>query len=184
MARKSAIDALDPAIRSAVLHAIDDGATIDDIVELVREMGGAVSRSSVGRYTKNFADLAKQQRDMRSVAEAFGREFGSADDHQARMMTQLITSLVTRTLIPLATAEDDGEEGGMSGLELSRLAKAAKDAVSASKIDVEREAKIRDEEAKRTREQAAAVADAEGRAAGASDETIRRIRARILGIAA
>jgi hypothetical protein len=184
MARKSAIDTLDPAIRSSVLRAIEEGATIDDIVALVRSMGGAVSRSAVGRYTQRFADLAKQQRDMRTVAEAFGREFGSADDHQARMMTQLITSLVTRTLIPLATADADDEEAQIDGLELSRLAKAAKDAVSASKIDIEREARIREEEGKRARDAAAAAADAEGRAAGASEETIRRIRARILGIAA
>lgn len=183
MARKSAIDALDPAIRSAVLHAIDAGATIDDIVDLVRDMGGAVSRSSVGRYTKNFAELAKQQRDMRSVAEAFGREFGSADDHQSRMMTQLITSLVTRTLIPLATADQDDEEGGMSGLELSRLAKAAKDAISASKIDIERESRIRDEEAKRTRLAAATDAETAARAAGASEDTLRAVRMGILGMA-
>lgn len=180
---RSSIDDLPPAIRSAVLAAIDRGETIDAIVSLIGGMGGTASRSAVGRYTKNFAELAKQQRDMRTVAEAFGREFGSADDHQGRMMTQLITSLVTRTLIPLATADADDEEAALDGLELSRLAKAAKDAISASKIDIEREARIREEARIRAREEAARDAEEAGRAAGANDETLRRIRAGILGIA-
>ena len=177
---KSAIDALDPAIRAAVLRAIDDGATIDEIVELIREMGGAVSRSSVGRYTQNFAELARQQRDMRSVAEAFGREFGAADDHQGRMMIQLLTSVTTRALMPHLTGEAEEE---LSTLELSRLAKAVKDATSAAKVDIEREAKIREEEARRAREAAARDADAAGRAAGASEETLRAVRVGILGLA-
>lgn len=180
MAGKSSIEALDPAILSAVHAAIEQGQTIDQIVELIRGRGGDASRSAVGRYTKGFAELARQQRDMRSVAEAFGKEFGTSDDYQGRMMTQLITSLVTRTILPIVTDED----AEMDGLELSRLAKAAKDAISASKIDVEREAKIRDEEAKRARVQAADAADRAGRKAGATPETLAMIRAEILGIAA
>lgn len=59
-----------------------------------------------------------------------------------------------------------------------------KDVTSSSKIDIEREAKIREEEARRTREQAAADATAAGRAAGASEATLAAIRTRILGFAA
>lgn len=180
MAAKSKIDDLDPAIRAEVLDAIKRGRTIDEIVALIRGMGGDASRSSVGRYTKSFAELAKQQRDMRSVAEAFGREFGDADDHQGRMMVQLLTSTITRSIMPIAAGGDDIEELG--GLELSRLAKAVKDATSASKIDIEREAKIRDEAAKRERARAASVIMAEGRAAGASEASLERIKSKLLGI--
>lgn len=181
MGSRSAIDALDPAIRSAVLRAIEDGATIDDIVDLIRGMGGEVSRSSVGRYTKGFAELARQQRDLRATAEAFGREFGSADDRQGRMMVQLMTSITTRALMPHLTGEAEEE---LSTLELSRLAKAVKDATGAAKIDIEREAKIREEEARRTREAAASAADTAARAAGASEETLRAVRMGIMGMSA
>jgi len=174
----SSIEALDPAILAAVHEAIKSRLTIDQIVALIRGRGGDASRSAVGRYTKNFAELAKQQRDMRSVAEAFGREFGEADDRQGRMMTQLMTSLVTRTIMPLTTDEDVE----LDGLELSRLAKAVKDAAGASKIDIEREAKIREEEAKRARAQAADAAERAGRASGATPQTLAAIRAGILGI--
>jgi len=181
MAGRSTIDELPDDVRSAVHAAIERGATIDGIVDLIRGMGADASRSAVGRYTKSFAELAKQQRDMRSVAEAFGREFASPDDLQGRMMIQLMTSITTRALMPHMTGEAEEE---LSTLELSRLAKAVKDATSASKIDVEREAKIRNEAARRAKEAAAADATTAGRAAGASEETLARIRAGILGIAA
>ena len=178
---RSTIDELPDGIRSAVHAAIERGQTIDGIVDLIRGLGGEASRSAVGRYTKGFAELAKQQRDMRSVAEAFGREFGSADDHQGRMMIQLMTSITTRMLMPHMTGEAEEE---LSTLELSRLAKAVKDATGAAKIDIEREAKIRDEEARRTREQAAANAETAARAAGASEDTLRAVRMGILGLSA
>lgn len=177
---RSSIDELPDAIRREVHAAIERGASIDGIVELIRGLGGDASRSAVGRYSQKFAALAKQQREMRSVAEAFGREFGSADDHQGRMMVQLMTSVMTRAVMPLAT----GDEIDLSSKELMELGKAAQSIASAAKIDVEREARIRLEAAKRAKEQAANDADAAGRAAGASEETLRRIRAGILGIAA
>lgn len=178
---RSTIDALPPVILAAVHDAIERRETIDAIVARIRDMGGDASRSAVGRYTKGFAELAKQQRDMRSVAEAFGREFGSADDLQGRMMIQLMTSLTTRVLMPHMTGE---AEEDLSVLDLSRLAKAVKDATSASKIDIEREAKIREEEARRARERAAADAETAGRAAGASEATLRAVRLGILGLSA
>lgn len=181
MPRKSAIDRLDPAIRSAVLAAIEEGASIDDITDLVRGMGGEASRSSVGRYAQKFAAISKRQREMRAVAEGFGREFGGADDLQGRMMIQLMTSAITRSV--MALDEEEAEEAP-NGLELSRLAKAVKDATSASKIDIEREAKIREETAKRERAAAADRAESAGRAAGASEDSLRAVRMGILGLSA
>lgn len=180
MARKSSIDDLPTEILTEVRAAIGRGDTIDEIVTVIRDRGGAASRSAVGRYTKNFAEIAKQQRLMQTTAEAFGREFGSSDDHQGRMMVQLMTGHVTRALMTVM----GGEEEEVDTLALSRLAKAVKDATSASKIDIEREAKIREEEGKRARVLAADAAEKAVRAAGASSETINRIRSDILGIAA
>lgn len=181
MPQRSSIDDLPDDVRHAVHAAIERKVSIDDIVALIRGMGADASRSAVGRYTKGFAELAKQQRDMRSVAEAFGKEFGSADDHQGRMMIQLLTSVTTRALLPHMTGEAEEE---LSTLELSRLAKAVKDATGAAKIDIEREAKIREEEARRARERAANDAETAGRAAGASEETLRAVRMGILGLSA
>ncbi len=178
---RSSIDALPDPIRFAIDDAIKRGATIDAIVATVQSLGGDVSRSAVGRYSKSFAEIARRQRDMTSVASAFGAEFGGSDDLQGRLMVQLLTSVVTRQIMPHAAGEAEEE---LDLLALSRLAKAVKDTMGASKLDIDREAKIREEEGKRARAAAAEAADAEGRAAGASDETIERIKRRILGLAA
>ncbi|MGW8139001.1 phage protein Gp27 family protein [Sphingomonas zeae] len=190
MAGRSSLKSLPPQVLDAVHDAIGRGETIDDICGLLRDLGSGRSRSAVGRYAKDFAELAKQQRRVQSIAAAFGNEFGQSGDNQVRMMNQLMTSVMTRAIIPIASAEelsagdgDDDEEagGGLDTLALSRLAKAVKDVTSSSKIDIEREAKIREEEARRTREKAAADATEAGRAAGASEATLSAIRTRILG---
>ncbi|WP_343526917.1 phage protein Gp27 family protein [Sphingomonas sp.] len=189
MAGRSSLKSLPPAILDAVHDAIGRGQTIDDICALLRDLGTERSRSAVGRYAKDFAELAKQQRRLQTISQAFGKEFGQSDDHQVRMMNQLMTSVMMRAIIPIASAEEDAvgdgdEEGGGAPdtLALSRLAKAVKDVTSSSKIDIEREAKIREEEARRTRERAVQDATQAGRSAGASEETLEAIRAGILGI--
>lgn len=178
MARRSSLTSLPVEILAAVNDAIKRGETIDAIVALIAAMGEERSRSAVGRYSQSFAELAAQQRDLRAVAETFGKEFGDADDKQGRLLVQLMTSITTRALMPLAA----GEELEIGALDLSRLAKAVKDAASASKIDVDREAKLREEAAKVAKRQAAADAVIEGRAAGASEDTLERIRKKILGL--
>lgn len=192
MAGRSSLKSLPPEVLDAVHEAIGRGETLDDICALLRDLGTERSRSAVGRYAQGFNELAKQQRRVQSIAAAFGNEFGQSGDNQVRMMNQLMTSVMTRAIIPIASAEDDAAAGGddedgggaLDTLALSRLAKAVKDVTSSSKIDIEREAKIREEEARRTREKAAADATAAGRAAGASEATLAAIRTRILGFAA
>ena len=179
MGQRSSIKDLPDAIRAEVDAAIKRGATIDAIVEHLHALGADhISRSAVGRYSKGFAELARQQRDLRIVAEQFGREFGESDNLDGRLLTQLMTSVITRAIIPLASSEVIE----IDEADLASLARATKDAMAAAKIDTDREAKIREEEAKRARKAAADAADQAGRAAGASEDTLRRIRAGILGI--
>lgn len=176
MGRRSKIDELDPRIRAEMDLAIKRGATIDEIVDLLAGMGADASRSSVGRYTKRYAELARQQRDMMAVAEAFGREFGTADDKQGRMMVQLLTSTITRAILPVASGEE--EVDGLDAKELHFLARAVKDTLGAAKLDIERERLIREEERKRAAEAGAEAA----REAGAGAETIERVKRKILGL--
>lgn len=178
MPRKSSIATLDSAIRLEVDAAIKRGATIDEITWMLKGLGQDVSRSAVGRYSKQYADLASRQRDMASIAQAFAGEFGEADDRQSRLLIQLITSITTRAIMPIAA----GDEVDMDGKELHFLARAIKDITSAAKTDVDREAKIRDEAVKRAKQRAADAAESSVKASGASDETIRKVRAAILGI--
>lgn len=184
MAGRSSIDRLAPAVRERLDAEIRRGATIDEIVGMLLDLQSrgqlaeSPSRSAVGRYSQQYRQLAARQRDMASVAKAFAGEFGDADDLQGRLMIQLVTSLITR--VAMSAAED--EEVELDVKELHFLARAVKDATSASKTDVDREKTIRAEEAKRARAAAAADAESAAKAAGASPETIDLIKRRILGI--
>jgi hypothetical protein len=179
VAGRSSIDKLPSRVREEVDAAIKRGATIDDIVERLRELGADhISRSAVGRYSQQFREFAAQQRQISSVAQAFANEFGEAEDRQGRFMIQALTSVITRAILPVAS----GDEIELDGKELHYLARAVKDVASASKTDVDREAKIREETRKRAREEAAAAAESAGRSAGATPETIEAIKRKILGI--
>jgi hypothetical protein len=94
-------------------------------------------------------------------------------------MVQLLTTIITRAAFPIASGE---EEDLPSLKELHLLARAVKDATTASKMDVEREARIREEAGKLATRRAAEAAVNVVKAAGASEETITLLRAKILGI--
>ncbi|HEX8224503.1 MAG TPA: phage protein Gp27 family protein [Allosphingosinicella sp.] len=185
MGQRSSIDRLPPDARVQVDQAIHDGATIDEIVGLLLDLSDqgklpeVPSRSAVGRYSKEFRQLAARQRDVSSVAKAFAGEFGSEEDHQVKLLLQMATTTLTRIAMSTAMGEDEQ----LPALkDAAFLAKSIKDLVSAAKIDVDREAKIRAETAAAVKAAAAEAAASAVRAAGASDESIRRVRAEILGI--
>jgi len=177
MTRPSTIKRLPPQLRTAVDDALKRGCTIDEITSMLAGLGANVSRSAVGRYTQEYREFADRHRDIATFAQAFGTEFGTGDDKQSRLLVQLMTSIATRAAIPLATGEDAEQ---ISGKELSAYARAVKDILGAAMIDTTREAKIREEEAKRVRRAAADAAVAEGRKAGAGEETTALIRKAIM----
>lgn len=176
MGRKSTIEQLPEDLRLVIDKAIKDGWTIDRIVAAVK---GTVSRAAVGRYSKNFAAVAKRQRDIAAAAEAWGAEFGQADNPQTRMLVQLATTVLTRAILPALGADaDDFEQDDPDWKELHFMARAIKDLLAAHKLDAEREASIR----KNEREKAVAVVAAVGKRAGATPETIDQIKRELLGM--
>lgn len=169
----STVDRLPKALKLQVDLAIRDGMTIDRIVELVREAGGQVSRSAMGRYKGRYGDLIERERDMKAVAESFAQDFGGSNNPAGKLVIQLVTSMAARAAMKV------GEDGGeVDGQELHFFARAAKDLASAAKTDTDRDATV----AKHAREQAAKTAEAAGREAGATEATIALIKSRILGV--
>jgi len=179
MGRKSSLKSLPTDIQAAVLKAMEGGATIDDIVERLADLGHKRSRSAVGRYAKQYSELAARQRDVRSVAEAFAADFGGTENAEGKLMVQMLTSIGTRMIMPIA-AEEDPE---VAAKDFHLLAKATKELLSSAKIDAERDAKIRKEAAEEARRRAAEDAEEAARSAGASEATIDRIKAKLLGLA-
>jgi hypothetical protein len=175
MGRKSSINTLPPAILAAVNKALSDGVKIDDIVDLIAEHGADRSRSAVGRYAKKYSAMAEEQREIASVAKAFAADFSDEDNNQNRLMIQLITSLITKQMLPHLS----GEASSANSMDLRLLAAAVKDSTSAAKTEDDRKRLIR----KEAFAEAAKAAETEARSAGASDVVIDKIKARLLGLA-
>jgi hypothetical protein len=177
MANRSTIEQLAKPLQDACHEAIGRGATIDEITAVLNGLGADVSRSAVGRYTKNYSEIVERQREISAMAATFGKEF--EDNETGEIMTQLMQQLVTQNLLPLLTG-DDAENLG--GLEISRLAKAVKDVAGAKKIGVDTERAIRAEERQRTKEEAAQAATGAAKKAGADKATIDLIREQVMGL--
>ena len=132
---RSSIARLPPELREAVDAAIADGATIDEIADLIRGEGGACSRSAVGRYTKNVRDLIRRQQETDRANEMWVRALGERAEGRAGLI--LIETLRTMTLSTMA--ELSGREEPVSTAELARLALVLKRIEGTDKLRLARE---------------------------------------------
>ena len=132
---RSSIARLPPELREAVDAAIADGATIDEIADLIRGEGGACSRSAVGRYTKNVRDLIRQQLETDRGIEMWVRALGERAEGRAGLI--LIETLRTMTLSTLA--ELSKREEPATPEELSRLSLVLKRIEGTDKLRLQRE---------------------------------------------
>ena len=178
MGRRSSITTLPQPVKRAVDDAIRDGLTIDDIVDLLQDKGVSRARSSIGRYAKNYREIADRQRDLSSVAKSFAGEFGDGDNAQGKLLIQMFTSILTQVAMPMAS----GDVAEFDPKDLHFLARSIKDVMSAAKIDTDRDAKIREETIRKVKAEALKAAETGMRGSGASDETIAAVKAKLLGI--
>ena len=132
---RSSIERLPPELREAVDAAIADGATIDEIADLIRGEGGACSRSAVGRYTKNVRDLIRQQQEADRANEMWVRALGERTQGRAGLI--LIETLRTMTLSTLA--ELSMREEPATPEELGRLSLVLKRIEGTDKLRLQRE---------------------------------------------
>ena len=132
---RSSIARLPPELREAVDAAIADGATIDEIADLIRGEGGACSRSAVGRYTKNVRDLILRQQETDHANEMWVRALGERAEGRAGLI--LIETLRTMTLSTMAEFAKSGEP--VPTQELARLSLILKRIEGTDKLRLERE---------------------------------------------
>ena len=132
---RSSIARLPPELREAVDAAIADGATIDEIADLIRGEGGACSRSAVGRYTKTMRDLIRQQQETDRANEMWVRALGERAEGRAGLI--LIETLRTMTLSTMAEFAKSGEP--VPTQELARLSLILKRIEGTDKLRLQRE---------------------------------------------
>ena len=162
----SSDEPLPSEILDAAAAAIEDGATMDEIVERVRALGGDRSPSAEGRWAERMDGLICLQRETVRFAEEWER----TRDPRAEGLSALIAIETLRTLALRTMAELGVREEPVPTEDLGRLALALRRIESADKLRIEREQAAAD-----------AVAAHDGAAARAASmthaervETVRR----------
>lgn len=172
MARKSSIQELDPRIREAVDQAIREGrATIDDIVALITQLGGEVSRSAVGRYKQRAENQMQKYREAQEVAKVWiGKLQADPEGDIGRLLAEMLRTVAFQSI---------GDMEAASPMDMMLLAKALKDMAGADKLTAERILKVRQDAAREAAEKVSAI----GKAKGLSADTVAELRREILGVA-
>ena len=177
MGEGAASEPLPRAIQDAVAAAIEDGATMDEIVERVRSRGGdrspliprarrcARARSAEGRWAERMDGLICLQRETDRFAEEWERtREPGAEGRSALIAIETLRTLALRTMADLSQRTEP-----VPTEDLARLALALHRIESADRLRIEREQTMAD---------AAAHAGLAARAASMTHaervETVRR----------
>ena len=170
MGRHSSVTDLDPRIKDAVDIAIAQRrATIDEICRTIRMMGGAASRSAVGRYSKSMKERLEKFRETQAIAGEWMQQIRADPDGDiGRMLAEMLKLLAFRT----QTDMQEGEGEGPDPKSIALLARA----IDQMKMTIEQ--KVRDQVAR----EAADCAERAGREAGLTGERLALLRLEVLGL--
>ena len=132
----SSAEPLPAAIQDALAAAIEDGATMDEIVARVRARGGDCPHSAEGNWAERMDGLICRQRE----ADRFAEDWVQARDPGAEGRSALVAIEALRTLA-LGTLADLGEraEEAVPTEDLARLALALNRIERADRLRIERE---------------------------------------------
>lgn len=188
MARKSSVKALPNGVVKAINFQLEkERLTLDDLVDWLRkEHGFEISRSALGRYSKEYGDLRSELMKTREIAESFARELGpdNVSGKQGALLVEMMHSMLMRFMQDeLSTPGPiDEEKQALSTKNFMELCRAIKDVSQANRFNQDFQdkmrAQIREEERKAAAEAVETVAKRDG---GVSAETLLEIR-RALGV--
>lgn len=179
--RLSSIDVLPADIRRELDTAIEEGRlSVDDLWALVRDKGGDVSRSAVGRYKVREERALSVFRQSQEMAKYFAVE-RERDPHGpvSQLNNELLKSAVFQRLMSMSPAEAEKA----SAKDLSLLASAVQRAASTDKITTEREMLIAKRAVEAERQRAAKEVEKVVKQRGLSKDAVLEIRQKILGVA-
>jgi hypothetical protein len=182
MPRASSIKRLPDEQRSYLEQLMRaDRYTLDEILDQVRARfpSAAVSRSAVGRYSKQVAELGGRMADIQAAGKALVTELGEdPNDRAGQLLVQAVTTLATHAALKATDADADD----LSIKEIGMLARGARNVLEARKMSLaERQQIAKDAREAMAREQdevLKGVVKAGGLSASAADT----IRKQILGI--
>lgn len=151
MSRRSKVYQLPDHVREQLDTLILDGQlSIDDLHAYVDEhedVAFAPSRSSIGRYAKNFNETANALRESREMAKALAQELGpeSVEGDQGRLLVEMLRSFLFKNMIPKLR----NPEVEIDPMEIDRLARSFKNLAQAMHLEQDFAKRIRDDERKK-----------------------------------
>lgn len=181
MARKSSVSRLAPEAREFLERLLaEDRLSLDELMVVLRERfpEAEASRSSVYRYQLGLREMTGKLREFDAMSRVMVAELGENPDEKAgALLCQAVTTLATHAAMS-ANARDD-----VTVEEVRKLARAAKDTLSARTLSVKERLAIEEAAvARRLREQNERLSKV-AKQRGMSAETAEEIRRDILGIA-
>jgi hypothetical protein len=178
MGRQSSLKRLPPEIRKECADLRENGHTIEEILAHLRKLGvGDVSRSAVGRWTKEIDAIAEKLRETREIAHVLGKKLDDAPESQLARFNIEMMQTVTFKLILGAQAG----EVALDPKELNFLASTLKSLGQADRQQIDLRKAIRAELAADVKAKVEASIDA---AAAEVDKAaaLARIRRDVYGI--
>lgn len=134
MAGISSIRRLPKEVREMIHSWFDQGATVDQVTEHLRNMGAPVSRSAVGRHRKEWGEVIAQVRESREAAEVLARTFRDAPaSEMAQANIEMLHTLMQRLLRAAVTEE----EIRLKPSEIMHLTKSISNLTGARKSEVD-----------------------------------------------
>lgn len=180
MGRRSSISTLDPAVRSHIERRLREGRlTLDELISDLRAQFPSAekpSRSALGRYSLQFDEMSRRLREQQAMASLLVEELGENPDERAgALLVQSITTLTTHA----AFAAQESDEVDIESVR--KLARAAKDVLSARKSSQEERRAIEKEARERLLQEQEQRLDEMRGSDGMSEQLENRIRGILLG---
>jgi len=183
MPKQSTIKRLPPEVRERIGVLLEQGRTLDEILDALAGLDVQVSRSALHRYKQHIDKVGERIRRSRDMAEARVQRFGDEPESKvARMNIQFLHAAITDVI---SSAEATDEEGNLVPLDprsAMELAKALDHLGKASKADADLISRIREEATKAATAKAVKAAEDCAREKGLSRDTVEAIKSRILGV--
>lgn len=172
MGKTSSIKRLPPELRDACEAALQRGCSISEVAEMLNGMGADVSRSAVGRYAKGYRELVDQMRQISTLTPIIRDQTPEQELEETRVLAQIMRTYATQQMIDLIGSEEQTD-----GKSFSHMMAGSEKALKSAQQVLGHRRSLRD-----FQKLCAEAAESAGRTAGASEETINFIKAKILGL--
>ncbi|EGQ9150155.1 DUF3486 family protein [Vibrio parahaemolyticus] len=187
--RKSKVELLPEEIRNTLNVFIRSGnMTQKDILEAVNQMideaglgdDAKLSRTGFNRYAKRMEEMGQRLRQSREIAEVWVSKLGDAPTSDVgKLLQEFVRTMAFDTSMKMMEASE-GEDGEViSPKALGQLALVVQRIETAAMSSMKREKEIRAAYAAEAAEKTEAVA----KKAGLTAETVKMLKAELLGIA-